>query len=66
MAHRVISRLCSNLIAFGEKRTSIGRQDWLDQSRMTRSGPAGPALALCSANRRVASVTTARCSSPNP
>jgi len=38
MALRVISRGRSSQVAFGEKRTSIGRQDRLFRSRMTHIG----------------------------
>jgi hypothetical protein len=41
LALRVISRLCSDLIAFGEKRTSNGRQDRPVRSKMTHSGHSG-------------------------
>src|SRR5690349_2757904 len=36
MAHHVISLQSSALVAFGRKRASNGRQDWLAQSRMTQ------------------------------
>ena len=45
LADRVISRARINQVAFGEKRTSIGRQDRPVQSRMTqlrhRQSPSG-------------------------
>jgi hypothetical protein len=38
LAHRVISRARNNQVAFGEKRTSAGRQNPLTWSQMTQTG----------------------------
>jgi hypothetical protein len=38
VAHRVISRARNDEVAFGVKRTSMGGQGWVAQSRMTLNG----------------------------
>jgi hypothetical protein len=46
----------NNQVAFRSKRTSIGRQDRLDRSRMTPSGHAGSIDAPCCTHSGIASI----------
>jgi len=57
MALRVISRGRSSQVGFGEKRTSIGRQDRPVRSRMTRFGSRAAFADLAPVQKRLRSFS---------